>query len=137
MAIFDPKPPTKNDLRIFGMVLALLFGVIGAIVLWRAESLNAAYVIWTIGALVTIVYYVIPKVRLLMYYGLMTLTRPIGWVVSHLLLAITYYLVITPLGWLVRPFVGDLMRRRIDPQSHTNWTKRKATDDPSRYFSQS
>ena len=59
-------------------------------------------------------YYAIPNVRRLLYLGWMRVFYPIGWVVSHLLLAIVYYLVLTPIGLVMRLFGGDPMHRGFD-----------------------
>jgi hypothetical protein len=61
---------------------------------------------------------------------------PIGWLVSHLLLAAIYYLVVTPIGVMMRVCRYDPMQRRFDRQAATYWKPRRNTDDPQRYFKQ-
>jgi hypothetical protein len=61
---------------------------------------------------------------------------PIGWLVSHALLAIIYYLVITPIGLVMRGLGKDPIQKRFDPTRKSYWVKREATRDRSRYFRQ-
>ena len=39
---------------------------------------------------------------------------PIGWVVSHLLLGVVYFLVLTPIGLTLRALGRDPLERRFD-----------------------
>ena len=70
------------------------------------------------------------------YVVWMAAVFPIGWLVSHLLLAAIYYLVITPIGIMMRVCGYDPMQRRWDRQATTYWKPRRDTDDPKRYFKQ-
>ena len=61
---------------------------------------------------------------------------PIGWAISHLLLVVIYYLVITPIGLVMRAAGYDPLERRIDRQAATYWTPRKPQGEPASYFRQ-
>jgi hypothetical protein len=69
--------------------------------------------------------------------GWMALAYPIGWVVSHVLLAATYFLVFTPIGWMMRIFGRDPLERTIDRSARTYWIAHEPGGDPSSYFRQS
>ena len=55
------------------------------------------------------------------YLGLTLATWPIGWVVSHLALAVVYYGVITPIALVFRLIGRDAMNRRFDRDATTYW----------------
>jgi hypothetical protein len=55
---------------------------------------------------------------------------------SHLLLAGVYYLLITPLGLVMRLAGRDKLEMRRDHQATTYWTPRPPTPKVSRYFRQ-
>jgi hypothetical protein len=61
---------------------------------------------------------------------------PIGWTVSHLLLAAVFYLLIAPLGLLLRTFGRDKLKLREDRSPATYWTPRPPSKPLSRYFRQ-
>jgi hypothetical protein len=61
---------------------------------------------------------------------------PIGWVISHVILAVIYYLVLTPIGLLLRAAGRDLLARRRDPTAESYWIDRGAKPEVERYFRQ-
>jgi hypothetical protein len=78
----------------------------------------------------------VPSFLRYVYVGMAYLAFPIGWVVSHLVLAAVYYLVLTPVGLLLRGFRYDPMNRRFDPHAESYWTPRESADDVQRHFRQ-
>ena len=72
-----------------------------------------------------------------LYVFLITITRPIGWVVSHLLLAVLYYGVVTPFGLVFRLAGRDVLGRRRQPGQDSYWTPKPIPTDVRSYFRQS
>ena len=70
------------------------------------------------------------------YMGLMTLTYPIGRVVSLVLLAILFYGVFTILGLFFRLVRRDPLDVRL-PDRASHWAERPAVDDLRSYVRQS
>lgn len=66
----------------------------------------------------------------------MVAAHPIGWLISHLLLASIYYAVIAPIARVMRVAGYDPWHRRWDAQAETYWKPRRDRDDPQRYFKQ-
>ena len=60
----------------------------------------------------------------------------IGWTLSHLGLAATYYLLLAPTGLLLRLFRGDPLDRGLDRSAASYWTARRQVRDVRRYFRQ-
>jgi hypothetical protein len=116
------KNPSRRDLFWFGAVVAALCGVIGAIFHWKLGAPSAARGFWIAGAAILVVYYAVPPLRRPMYVGWMVLCWPLGWVMSHVILGIAYFLVITPVGLIMRAFGNDPMRRKFDRSATTYWT---------------
>ena len=70
------------------------------------------------------------------YVGWMVAVFPIGWTVSHLMMAVVYYFVVTPIGiWRTRQ-TGDPMTRKFDADAATYWEEREANKPPESYFRQ-
>jgi hypothetical protein len=61
---------------------------------------------------------------------------PIGWAVSHLLLAGVFYLLIAPLGLAIRLSGRDKLQMRPEPSAATYWTPRPPAPPADRYFRQ-
>ncbi len=71
-----------------------------------------------------------------LYRGWMFAALPIGWVISHLILGVVYYLVLSPIGLIMRLTGYDPMSRKLDPAATTYWLPHKQQTDNARYFRQ-
>jgi hypothetical protein len=70
------------------------------------------------------------------FVGLTLAGWPIGWVMSHLALALVYYLVITPVGLTFRLIGRDPLRRALDRQAVTYWERYNPNRGADRYLRQ-
>jgi hypothetical protein len=129
--------PSERELRWFGVLVFGVFAAIGGVVLWRLESLLAAQVLWGIGGALALFYYAVRPLRRLLYASWMGLVSPLSWAVSHLVMAVIYYGVITPTAVAMRLFGRDKLERRFDPATSSYWVVRRAGDSIGRYFRQS
>ena len=128
--------PSPRELRWFGILLVVFAGVVGGLLRWQWDTPVAARVIWGGGAAVGTAYAVIPPARRYVYLGWIYAVFPIGWVVSHVLLALIYYAVFTPIGLLLRLFGHDPMQRTFDRSAATYWIVHRPERDMRRYFRQ-
>ena len=137
MAIIEiNRNPSPRELRVFGLALVLFAGLVGAGFQWRAHAPGIARVVWLAGALVATGFFVLPRIRRPIYLAWMYATFPIGFVVSHLVLALVYYAVLTPTGLMKRLLGRDSMTRRFDPAAKSYWAEHDPHQDPGRYFRQ-
>lgn len=137
MAIIDiNRDPSRKTMLWFGALLALFCGLVGALLHWRFDLPRAARVVWTAGAGLAALYYAAPPLRRPIYLGWIYAFFPLGWVLSHILLGTIYYLVLTPIGLIMRLFGRDPLRRRFEPDAETYWIEYAAGQDPKRYFRQ-
>lgn len=137
MALMDiRRRPSSGELRWFGVVVLAFAGLLGALVLWQAESIRAAAVIWVVGATLVVIYYAVRPLRLPIYLAWMYAVYPIGWVVSHVLMGAIYFLLVTPTGVVMRLLGFDPLKRDLEPDAPTYWVDLPEETDRSRYFSQ-
>jgi hypothetical protein len=129
---FDPSP---KDLRWFaGVWWPCLCGAFGLMCFRKFHLPVAATWLWLVGGLLAAAGLAAPKVIRPVYLGLIRITYPIGWCVSHVALAAMYFLVFTPIGFLVR-ILHDPMERKFDRAAATYYTPRQASEK-NRYFRQ-
>ena len=118
-------------------------GIIGAGNIGRAIATTlavrgrvpAAFGVGSLAFIVPAIGLVKPSILRGAFLTLSYLTWPIGWVVSHVILAIVYYAVLTPIALLLRLFKYDPLTRRMDRGASTYW-KPVSTSPIERYFRQ-
>lgn len=132
------RNPSPAKLRWFGLLWFPAFGgFLGLLVLRHTENLRTAAIAWSVFAAIAVVGWLSHTFLRWVWIGLLTLTFPIGWVISHLILFLVYYLVVTPIGLVLRLTGHDPMKRRLDRQAATYWQERTVARDPKSYFRQS
>ena len=137
MALIEfKKNPSHRDLAWFGALLILFLGAVGGLLWLKTGSLAVAAVPWGIASLVAPLYYVVPTVRRPLYLAWMYATLPIGWLVSYSLLAVLFYLIITPIGLTMRLLGRDPLQRRFDLATQSYWTRHHPSGDSARYLRQ-
>lgn len=88
-------------------------GVLGGIAIFASKTLGAAiYRTWMFAAL------------------------PIGWTISHVILGIVFFLVLTPIGLIMRAIGKDSMGKAFDPKATTYWVPHAKAESNKRYFQQ-
>ena len=55
----------------------------------------------------------------------MTLALVLGFIMSHIILALVYYLVLTPIGFFMRILGKDPLTLKSDPNADSYWIKRE------------
>lgn len=128
--------PSRRQLNLFGLIWLVFFGVVGGIALQKSGSLPATTVIWGLALAVPVLGWIVPAFMRVVYLGMAYAAFPIGFVVSHLILVIVYYLVLTPTGLVMRLFGYDPMNRRFDESTDTYWCPREQDDSLNGYFRQ-
>lgn len=129
--------PTPRELRQFGCIwLPAALAVIGWIVWRKFAAPNVAGGLLAVAGLSAATGLIRPTALRGVWIGWMVAVFPIGWTVSHLLLAIIYYLCITPIGLALRVFGVDPLERKFDREADSYWIAREQTRDKSRYFKQ-
>lgn len=129
------RNPPDRELRQFAVIF-FLFCVVVALIAYSADSANVAATVLAIGVLTGAIGYMRVAFVRPIYLGWMYAAYPIGWVVSHTVLAIVFYLLVTPVGWLMRRLRYDPLERQFHPSAKTYWTPIQAQVDKTSYFRQ-
>jgi hypothetical protein len=130
------KNPSKKDLAWFGLIGLAFFGLMGLTVLHKTHSLRSAATVWFVAGGVVAIYYAVPPLRKPIYLGWMYAVYPLGWVMSHILLALVFFGVFAPVALLMRLLSRDPLGIKLDRSASTYWTPHDPGTDPDRYFEQ-
>lgn len=122
----------KTELRKFGLTVGTAFVVLGTISWWRGHALPPR-VMWTVAAALIATGVVAPVALGPVQRAWMGFATVLGHVNTRVILTVVFYVVITPVGLLLRLFRDPLDRSLHDGRG-SNWTKREPTPlDPNRY----
>jgi len=130
--------PGARQLRVFGFSAVIASIVLaGAFVLLWGLALVWAIVALAAGAAILLCSLVSPRAARVLYIALSAVGLPIGFVVSFVLLAAFYFLLLTPIALLFRLIGRDPLHRRFDHGDGSCWVPREPTTSLDRYFHQS
>ena len=118
--------------RKFGLLFAGVFTVISAYAWWKGSSL-LVYVLAAAGLFLAasfLLEQVLKPIRIVW----MRFAHLLGWVNTRILLGLFFYLVITPVGIVMRMFGKDLLERKIDLDSASYWTSREKEKIPQERY---
>lgn len=130
--------PTPSMRRWFGLSLGGLLLIFAWLVYHYRAAGNVAlsYVLAGFGFAVVVVYYAFPRSQIVIIRGWQLLTFPLAWIVGHGLLGITYFLVVCPIGFVLRMTGSDPLRLRKRPEEDSMWEARESDKNSKRYFKQ-
>jgi len=128
--------PSKRELRTFGFGTLAFLAFIGWIVWRRSGSIYAAGGVVAVGMLVALLGIVVPNAIRPLFIALNVVSYPMAWGSSHVLMALIFYLVVTPLAVIMKLSGRDPMERRFDSSVQSYWKRRSDKFDSRRYFRQ-
>ncbi len=131
------RNPSRRELRLFAaLVFPAFWTVVALLVLFRAGMPRVAITIAALTLPISIVGLISPAFMRWIYLGMIYATYPIGFVISHILLAIVYYLILTPIGLALALAGKDPMNRKFEANRRTYWLDKEETTDVDSYFRQ-
>ncbi|HSR54474.1 MAG TPA: SxtJ family membrane protein [Acidobacteriota bacterium] len=128
--------PSLRELRQFGLIWVTFFSAAAAFYGYRSSDWMTAGWLWTGAMVLAAAGFAVPAWMRLLYLGLSYAAFPIGWLASHVLLAIIYYLVVTPIGLLMRLLGHDPLQRGLDEKRSSYWNEQEPSLPSQRYFRQ-
>ncbi|MDP6058915.1 MAG: SxtJ family membrane protein, partial [Pirellulaceae bacterium] len=122
--------------QLTGALLPGLCLAIGAPMKAGAESAPIACVVWVLGGICGLTVLAAPGIGRRIYVVWMLAALPIGWTISHAVLAVAYYGVFAPMGLIMRRYGWDPMHRKFHRDAATYWISRGSAAETPRYFRQ-
>jgi len=130
--IMNSSSTDASEVRRFGFLAALFFGVLLGITLWRHRPLLS----YTFGGLFLcgLCFVLFPAFVRPVYRRWLSLSRYIGKWNTLILLTLMYYLVMTPFALLKRVLGGKPLPTKPDKTADSYWVCRPETAQPRERF---
>ena len=120
------QKPTSVELRTFGFIFAVFFVIVfGAVIPMLRNDLSLLFTDlglwprwpWIVGAVVVAWAAIHPASLHLLQRPWMIFADVAGWVNTRIILILLFYVLILPIGLMMRLFRYDPMQRKIDKQT--------------------
>ncbi len=138
--------PDLRQLRWFGLFCIIGFGGVGTWIFFQQHlfgmhmeettATTTARVLWAVAGACGLLGFLWPAGLRPVYVMLTAISLPIGFVLSHVLMAAIYYLILTPVGLFFRIIGRDPLDRKLDRSATSYWVAREPVKDVARYYRQ-
>ena len=130
------NPSTKQLRQFAGIWFPAFCGLVGWSIGQKTGHWSEVEIGWVLAGLLSVGGLILPALMRPIFVGLILLTFPIGWVVSHLLLGLIFYGVVTPIGLILRISGHDPLQLK-KPSGNSVWKTSVGKTDATRYLRQS
>lgn len=129
-----PRNPSSATLRQFAALWLVIFGIMGYSRFQHGDT-RLGVALMAMAAVGGIVGLAAPRVMRPIFVGWLIVVFPIGWFISHALLAVLFACLFAPLGLLFRWMKRDALRLR-PTDTTTYWRPKPAAADIASYYRQ-
>ena len=137
--------PDARKLRQFGFIALFGFGLL-ALLAWKEWAVFSmglgdwriplTQIFAGLAGISLLFSLIFPRANWLLYVGLTIVALPIGFVLSYVIMGTIFYLVIAPIGLILRLFGKDPMNRHFNPSAGTYWVEARPQRPAEDYFRQ-
>jgi hypothetical protein len=104
---------TKKELRSFGLITGAIVLVLFGVAPWLISGKLHKWP-FIIAAVLWMPALIFPMVLEPVYHGWMKFGHVMGWINTRIILSIMFYLIIAPIGLIMKILGKDPMRRKLD-----------------------
>ena len=122
-----------RELKKFGLLVGFVFAALGLLAWARGKGYYPFLLVP--GAALMLFGAAFPRSLKPVYIAWMSLAFVLGFIMSHLILGLLFFLVITPIGLVARMAGKDFLRLKLDPKAGSYWIprERRGPADPPDY----
>ncbi len=118
--------------REFGLVMALALCVLGALLFYRGRSSSFFFFLGTGFFIIPALLF--PLVLSPLEKVWMAFAEKLSFVMTTLIMFLTFYVVITPLALLLRVMRKDLLSLTLEPEAESYWCPVEADGPSTRFY---
>ena len=138
--------PDAKTLRHFGFIALVGFSAIAALVWfeklifaggWLGDARETvAYTLVAIGGFAALCSLVFPKANKFLFIGLSIVAFPIGFVLSYVIMGTLFFLIITPIGLVMRALGKNPLALDYAQDADSYWNECRPSRPSDSYFKQ-
>ena len=112
----------KSDLRKFGITIGVILLVIAGFLFWKEKE--SFQILFTFGVTLCILGIAIPFILKPIYWVWMIFATILGWIMTRVILSLLFYIIVTPIGLILRFFGKQFLELRWDKSKGSYWNYR-------------
>lgn len=120
------KKIEKKDLRQFGIILGIILLAIGSLHYFKGHFNVYPYLLG-FGGMFLVAGLICPAILKPFYIVFAKVAHAIGWFNTRVILILVYYLILTPIGLVMRILRHDPLKKKQEKGLETYWVKRENT----------
>ena len=124
-----------KELRRFGVVAGITWGTL-SFLLWKKQGSGVCLYLFFFSLFLLITGLVKPQILKPIYKIWTGFTHFLGGVNTRVILGVIFFLVVTPLGFILRLLGKDFLNLKINPNSTTYWIPKNKSFSKSDYENQ-
>ena len=129
--------PSEKQLRDFADITLCMCNIIGLVLFWIERIPVSGLEYFCAGGVIVFVLSRISAVFIKpLYLGLIIITFPIGWVVSHIVMGIFYFVIVTSVAFVFRLMKRDILLLKRKANIKTYWMPFRKSRPVRDYFNQ-
>ena len=122
----------KKEIRRFGVVAFVFFGSLCALSIWRMKEIATYF--FGLLSLLGFCFLSLPEFFRPVYYKWLSIARVVGGIINLIILALAYYLVMTPAALIKRLFGGRPLPVKPNKKASSYWVSRVEPAQPRERF---
>ena len=120
--MIDIKDTDIKKLRSFGITMGVVFVVISVVLFFKHKAIMPYL---AVSAALFLTAFVIPNLLKPLYIFWMKLAFVLSWINTRLILFLMFYLIFTPIGFIIKILRIDLLETKINKEEKTYWKKKE------------
>ena len=122
----------KREIRKFGLIAFIFFGILCGLAIWRAKEI--AVCLFGLLSLLGFCFFFLPELLRPVYYKWLSIAHVIGRIITLIVLALAYYLLMTPAALIKRLFGGRPLPVKPNKEVSSYWVAREEPVQPKERF---
>ena len=112
----------KSDWRKFGITIGVILLIIAGFLFWKEKE--SFQILLTFGITLCILGIAIPFILKPIYWVWMIVSTILGWSMTRVILSLLFYVILTPIGLILRLFGKQFIELRWDNSESSYWNYR-------------
>ena len=112
----------KSDIRKFGITIGIILMIIAGFLFWKEKESYQIFL--TVGTILFVLGILVPAVLKPIYWIWMIFATILGWIMTRVILSLLFYIIITPIGLILRFFGKQFLELKWDKSKESYWNYR-------------